>query len=117
MRPRSLDPRKVARREAIAEAGEAAKVRDRYRCTAEGILPGECGGPLDPQHVIPRGVRTDLADDVDNIIAVCRRHHDWIDHRNAQARDLGYHGHADDDLEELHRRRLAAREARRGWGN
>lgn len=117
LRPRSVDPRKVEREERIVEAGEAAKARDRYRCTAEGILPGPCGGPLDPQHVIPRSVRPDLADDVDNIVAVCRRHHDHIDAHNAVARELGYHGHSTDDLEELRRRRLAVREARRGWGN
>lgn len=91
--------RRADRDESIREACDAAKARDRYRCQAEkrGIVREvRCWGPLDPQHIIPRGVRPDLADDVDNIVALCRGHHDWVGANLTEARALGLHGYAGD---------------------
>ena len=94
LRPRS--PRKAARYAAIADACRTALDRDHHRCRGLGVIPGHdrCWGPLDPQHVIPQGVRPDLAADPANIIALCRAAHEWVgDHPNAAER-LGLHGRA-----------------------
>lgn len=91
--------RRAERDEAIRDACEAAKARDRYRCQAErrGIIREvRCWGPLDPQHIIPRSTRPDLADDVTNIVALCRGHHEWVGANPEEARELGLHGYAGD---------------------
>lgn len=86
-------PRKADRYAAIAEACREAMERDRYRCRALDLIPGHrCAGPIDPQHVIPRSTRPDLAADPSNIVALCRLAHEWAgDHPN-DARKLGLHG-------------------------
>jgi len=97
-----------ARARDAAEAGRRAKARD-GGCVAAALVPDlRCWGPLDPQHVIPRGVRPDLADDDLNIIGCCRAHHRYIDDHPERARELGLHGRDGDDLEELRLRRLRA---------
>lgn len=80
---------------AIAEA----KNRDGHRCQAaeHGLLVHvECRGPLDGQHVIPRGVRRDLAAEVENIVSLCRGHHDYVGDHPDEARALGLHGRSGD---------------------
>lgn len=91
------------RRARIAEAGEEAKRRDGYRCRGLGLIPGHsrCWGPLDPQHVIPRGVRPDLADDPRVIVALCRGAHEWVGDHPAEARVLGLHAHDGDPITRL----------------
>ena len=97
LRPRS--PRKRERYEAIAAASAEALARDRYRCRGLGVIPGHdrCWGPIDPQHVIPKGVRPDLAADPANIIALCRAAHDWVGAHPDEAEALGLHGRAWDE--------------------
>lgn len=95
----------AARARAAAEAGRVAKARD-GGCVAAALVPElGCWGPLDPQHVIPRGVRRDLAAEPANIIGCCRGHHEWIEANKARARKLGLHGHDGDDLDDLAARR------------
>ena len=93
-RLRARSPRKRERYEAIAAASAEALARDRYRCRGLGLIPGHdrCSGPLDPQHVIPKGVRPDLAADPANIIALCRLAHDWVGDHPDLAEALGLHG-------------------------
>lgn len=105
---KARSPRKAERYRAIAAACAEAIERDRGRCQARLLVPEiSCGGPLDPQHVIPQGVDKSLAAEPDNIVACCRRHHDWIGDHPERARALGLHGRFGDALEELAARRLA----------
>jgi 5-methylcytosine-specific restriction endonuclease McrA len=102
--PRS--PRKVERWKAVADASVAALVRDGYRCQAAGLLSGDCAGPLEAHHIVPRSTAPELRDVEANIIALCSwTHHPWVGDHPAEARRLGLHGHAGDDLGELARRR------------
>ena len=106
---RARSPRKRERYASIAEACGAAIERDGGRCQARLLVPEiRCGGKLDPQHVIPQGVRKDLAAEPANIVGCCRRHHDWIGDHPIDARALGLHGHSGDDLAELAQRRSVA---------
>lgn len=97
-----------ARAAAAAEAGRRAKDRDGGCLVAAMVPEVRCWGPLDPQHVIPRSIRRDLAADERNIIGCCRGHHEWIEHQPEAARLLGVHGHDGDDLDELQARRDSA---------
>lgn len=104
---RARSPRKADRYAAIAAACGEAIERDGHACQARLLVPEiRCGGKLDPQHVIPQGVRKDLAAEPRNIVACCRRHHDWIGDHPEAARALGLHGFSGDDLEELAERRV-----------
>lgn len=70
---------------------EAAGRRDGWRCRAAALVGGRCGGPLDPHEIIPRSAWAAGYLDVDNVVMVCRRHHDWIGDHPAAAHDLGLH--------------------------
>lgn len=72
-----------------------ALVRDHYECRARLLVPDvRCSGALDPHEVIPRSAwrRGYLA--VDNVITVCRAHHDWIDDNPDAAAQVGLHGYS-----------------------
>lgn len=82
-----------ARAQAATTAGRRAKDRDGHRCAALDLIPGHtCWGPLDPQHVIPRSVRRDLAADPANIVPLCRLAHDYVGDHPEEAHALGLHG-------------------------
>lgn len=51
-----------------------------------------CGGPLDPHEVIPRSVWPDGELVLENVMMVCRRHHEWIGDNPAHAHALNLHG-------------------------
>lgn len=70
--------------------------RDRNRCRATDLLRTAglagwevCDGPLDGHEIVPRSRWRDgyLVDE--NVILVCRRHHDWIHAHPVTARTLG----------------------------
>lgn len=103
---KARSPRKRERYAEIAQACGAAIERDGHRCQARLLVPEiSCGGKLDPQHVIPQGVDKRLAAEEANIVACCRRHHDWIGDHPEEAQKLGLHGRWGDDLAELAARR------------
>lgn len=106
---RARSPRHADRHRAVLDAGQAALQRDRFQCQAVGLHPHRCEGRLDPQHVIPRSVRRDLAAEVDNIVAVCRAAHRWIDANPEAAWALGLHGYSWDDIGDAAARRQQAR--------
>lgn len=88
-------------------AVDRAFARDRWTCVAGRIIPEvECGGRLDPHEVIPRSAWPEGIYDTDNIVAVCRRHHEWIDHHPDGAHAVGLHGYShertDDEYPERH---------------
>lgn len=67
--------------------------RDGHTCQAAALVPDvACGGPLDPQHVIPRSAWAGGRLVAENVLCVCRRHHDWIGSHKQAAADLGLHG-------------------------
>lgn len=58
-------------------AVQYALVRDHFECKAHARgAPGKCFGKLDPHHVFPVG-EGGARCDANNLITVCRRHHDW----------------------------------------
>lgn len=57
-------------------------------CVARGVVAEvRCWGRLDPHHVLPRG--RGGGDTADNLIVVCRAHHDWIHGHPRDAIRLG----------------------------
>src|SRR4051812_44042554 len=84
----SSKPRKAMRRMSDKRARQlddyddaVAQVmaRDRSQCRVQVSVPHvRCSGRIDPHHVILRSRAPKLWTDPDNMIAVCRAHHDWI---------------------------------------
>jgi hypothetical protein len=67
--------------------------RDGHACQAAALVPSvACWGPLDPQHVIPRSAWAGGRLVADNVLSVCRGHHEWIGANKTAAADLGLHG-------------------------
>ena len=86
---RVSDKRRAERGE-YDRAVQRAFARDRHTCRAVAVWPesGECSGRLDPHHVLPLG-RGGPRCDVENIYALCRRHHDAVHAQPMTARELG----------------------------
>jgi hypothetical protein len=85
--------------------------RDLQICQAKHA-PGDCAGVLDPHELIPRSVWRRGYLVVENVISVCRRHHDWIDDHPDDAELLGLHARSwqRNELDVVHDlRREAAR--------
>lgn len=72
----------------------AAFARDGRRCVAKDIAPGWCDGPLDPHEVIPRSAWRAGYLVLDNVVIVCRAHHDWIGENPDAAHAAGLHGYS-----------------------
>jgi hypothetical protein len=73
------------------DACDAALERDSRQCRlAASVRDVKCWGPIDPHHIVPVARSPRLRCDVDNIIAVCRGHHDWIDANMDEATALGW---------------------------
>jgi 5-methylcytosine-specific restriction endonuclease McrA len=91
-RGRRVNPRSQKR---IDEQMERAEVRERalrkagFRCCAPGVAGISCGGPLDVDEIIPRGVRPGGHLEDDNVQVLCRRHHDWKTQNPAAAHAAG----------------------------
>jgi 5-methylcytosine-specific restriction endonuclease McrA len=49
--------------------------------------PASCYGRLDPHHVLPRG--RGGADELSNLVTLCRAHHDWVHAHPSVARPAG----------------------------
>src|SRR6185369_14290790 len=77
---RSLRPTLKKKREppALTRAKRIAKVRDDYTCQYPGC--GRRSKHIDAHHKAKRSQRPDLKFDPDNLICLCREHHDWTDH-------------------------------------
>lgn len=100
-KPIARSHRRIAPRSerALAKLPERARVvdevwtRDRGQCRAERLVfDVKCGGPLDPHEIIPRSAWADGDVVVDNVVIVCRRHHDWIGDHPQAAHAIGLHG-------------------------
>lgn len=86
-----VSARRTGERLAYEKAKLAAWNRDRGQCQAARTWPEiECGGRKDPHHVRPTGMWPELRCDPDNLITLCRAHHDAVHHfQPAKARTLG----------------------------
>ena len=51
-------------------------------------LPEKCWGPLDANHIIPRGMGGTHFDD-SPLVSLCRRHHEWAEMHRVEAKALG----------------------------
>lgn len=86
IRPQS--PRRASERSEREKVVRAALDRDRG-CIAKPLLPGvKCWGPLDGHEVKTRG-RGGSHLDLDNVVTLCRRHHDWVGENPKRAHELG----------------------------
>lgn len=66
--------------------------RDRG-CVAKALVPSvKCKGQHDPHEIIPRSAWRDGIYVLDNVVEVCRAHHDWIDDHPDLAHKVGLHG-------------------------
>lgn len=73
---------------------QQAADRDRG-CRAAILVPEvKCRGTHDPHEIIPRSAWRDGIYVLDNVIEVCRHHHDWIDRNPTKAHELGLHGYS-----------------------
>lgn len=88
-----LKPRSAKRR---AEANQRAAIviealrRAGHQCQARHLVPEvRCGGPLDPDEIMGRGVLPGAHLIQDNVQILCRAHHDWKHDHPTRARDLG----------------------------
>jgi hypothetical protein len=71
----------------------AALERDRYRCQAPPLVPEiRCAGPLDPHEIIPRSAWHAGYLRLDNVMILCRAHHDWVGDHPDLAHRAGLHG-------------------------
>lgn len=84
-----------------AEFRAAVRKRDGNRCTFPhhklGFDP-PCGGPLEVQHVIKRGINAARRQDVHNGTLICRISHQWCEDNVTAARTLGLYGSANDTV-------------------
>jgi len=63
-------------------------------CIARGLVPQvSCMGRIDPHHRLMRSQGG--KDSLDNLISVCRAHHDWIHAHPARSYDLDLLRHPD----------------------
>lgn len=83
---------RIAARQVVVEL---VSRRDHHRCQARHLVTNvSCGGHLDPHEIIPRSAWQLGYLEVDNVVMVCRRHHEWIDNHPDEAFALGLHGYS-----------------------
>jgi len=81
--------RRAKQRGVPAEVRETVFRRD-GGCVAPGAFGITCGGPLDPHHVETKGMGgKKAADTPDDLITLCRRHHDYVTTHPADAIEAG----------------------------
>ena len=86
----AVSAERLAESRAYDAARQKAWNRDRGECKAAAAFPAvECWGRVDPHHVAPVGRYPELRCDPDNIVCVCRRHHDHIHAHPLQAKEEG----------------------------
>lgn len=100
---RSERPTRLAARskKAIAKQPERVRVvaaaweRDGGRCRAELVVPFlRCGGVLDVHELVPRSTYPGGELDLDNVICICRIHHEWVGDNPRAAHAVGLHRYA-----------------------
>lgn len=70
-----------------AEVRDLVAARDRG-CVGARLVPSiKCWGPLDPHHILRRSQGG--TNDADNLVTLCRAHHDWVHAHPVTANELG----------------------------
>jgi len=69
------------------ETREQITDRDRGCVGARLVTEIACWGPLDPHHILRRSQGG--TNDPDNLVTLCRAHHDWVHAHPARSVDLG----------------------------
>jgi hypothetical protein len=60
-------------------------------CVMKDMVGLRCWGRLDPHHVSPKGMGgTKRPDTADDLITLCRIHHDYVHHNIPCSREHGY---------------------------
>lgn len=87
LKPRSA--KRVEQDERRRDVLMIVHVRDGFRCQAEKVWPEvTCGGRLDGHEPLPRSRGGDPLDP-DQVISICRQHHDCIHSHPTLARERG----------------------------
>lgn len=94
--PRPMSDRRRAAIPTRQAVVVAALERDRFTCQARALVPEiRCAGRLDPHEIIPRSAWSAGYLDLDNVVTLCRAHHDWTEKHRGQggpAHRVGLHG-------------------------
>jgi len=81
----------VARSTGVDPALRDTVIRRDGGCVARGEAGLRCWGRIDPHHIDPKGMggrrRPDTAED---LIALCRVHHDYVHNHPLWSRERGY---------------------------
>jgi hypothetical protein len=93
-RLKPISDKRLGEQQQRREVVEAAGRRDGWRCRARALVDSRCSGPLDPHEVIPRSAWKAGYLNVDNVVMVCRAHHDWIGDHPDEAHTVGLHGYS-----------------------
>lgn len=92
-RPKGISTKRRERQPERTAVVDAAWERDGGRCQARLYVPSvRCAGQLDPHEIIPRSAWAAGAYVLDNVLMVCRAHHDWIGDNPKLAHEAGLHG-------------------------
>lgn len=87
-KPPADDPEAVSEHRGLDPAIYAAVVRRDQDCRAKGVIPGVCQGRHDPHHVWRKGQGG--PDHKDNLVLLCRFHHNWVHNHVAMSVDFGF---------------------------
>lgn len=89
---RRVSEKRAERRGERDLAVDRAFAREGWRCVARDLVVDlDCRGQLDAHEIVPRSAWADGVYDPDNIVPVCRAHHDWITNHESEAHALGLH--------------------------
>lgn len=92
---RHISEKRLARLAERERAVDEAFYRHHHRCVLATMVPEvPCRGKLDAHEIMPRSAWAEGIYDVDNIVPVCRAHHDWIDAHEPEAHAYGVHAYS-----------------------
>lgn len=100
-RLRPVSTKRAEQAEARSKVIEQTLDRAGRKCQAKDLVPHiTCGSPfrdrpkLETHEVIPRDVYPNAHLDVENTVALCQLHHDWVTEHPTDAHAVGLHGYS-----------------------